>query len=157
MIKASFCAAGAVQVLEIEPCVCFANALYDAGREGFLGGTNDWDSNNIKVTLIDEADDTIDLAVDDNWDDRASAARVADSGNLASKTITAGVADAADVTWTSVTGDPAESIDGREDSGAEATSSLLFNIDTATGLPVTPNGGNINAVWDGGANRIFKL
>lgn len=134
-----------------------ANALYDAGREGFLAGTADWDTNNIKVALIDEADDTIDLAVDDNLDDRAGASIVATSGNLASKTTTAGVADAADVTLTSVTGDPSESIDGYEDSGSAATSSLLFNIDTATGLPVTPNGGNINIVWDSGSNRIFKL
>lgn len=134
-----------------------ANALYDAGREGFLAGTADWDTNNIKIALIDEADDTIDLAVDDNWDDRAAASRVAISGNLASKTTTAGVADAADVTFSTVTGDPSESIDIYEDSGTESTSSLLANIDTATGLPVTPNGGNINVVWDSGANRIFKL
>ncbi len=28
---------------------------------------------------------------------------------------------------------------------------------TGSGLPVTPNGGNINITWDSGANRIFKL
>lgn len=28
---------------------------------------------------------------------------------------------------------------------------------TAVGLPVTPNGGNINITWDNGVNRIFKL
>ena len=28
---------------------------------------------------------------------------------------------------------------------------------TASGLPVTPNGGNISVVWDSGANKIFKL
>jgi hypothetical protein len=28
---------------------------------------------------------------------------------------------------------------------------------TASGLPVTPNGGNISIVWDTGVNRIFKL
>jgi hypothetical protein len=134
-----------------------ANAIYAKGLEGFLGGTNDWDTNNIKVALIDEADDTIDLAVDDNWDDRAAPARVAISGNLASKTITDGVADAADVVFTTVTGDPSESLDVYEDSGTESTSSMLANIDTATGLPVTPNGANINVVWDNGANRIFKL
>ncbi len=28
---------------------------------------------------------------------------------------------------------------------------------TASGLPVTPNGGNIVVAYDNGANRIFKL
>lgn len=157
MIKASFCDTGSVLLAVAVPGLCFANALYDAGREGFLGGTNDWDSNNIKAAIIDEADDTIDLAADDNLDDRAGASIVATSANLASKTITAGVADAADVTWTSVTGDPSESVDIYEDSGTASTSSMLVNIDTATGLPVTPNGANINGVWDNGSNRIFKL
>lgn len=134
-----------------------ANALYDSGREGFLAGDIDWDANNIKLVLIDEADDTVDLAVDDNLDDRAGAARVATSGNFASKTTTAGVADAADVTLSAVTGDVSESIDIYKDSGVESTSRLICNIDTATGLPVTPNGGDITVTWDSGANKIFKL
>lgn len=133
------------------------NALYDAGRAGFLQGDLDWDANNVKTTLIDEADDTIDLTNDDFRDDRAAASRVATSGNLASKTTTAGVADAADVTLSAVTGDQAESIDIWADTGTEATSRLIANIDTATGLPVTPNGGDITIQWDAGANRIFRL
>lgn len=134
-----------------------ANALYDKGREGFLGGTIDWDTNNIKLSCIDEADDTIDLAADDFWNDRAAAARVATSGNLASKTIINGVADAADVTLSAVTGDQFESIDLYADSGTESTSPLIGNIDTATGLPCTPNGADISIVFDSGSNRIFKL
>lgn len=134
-----------------------ANALYDKGREGFLDGSIDWDTNDTRAILIDEADDTIDLAVDDNLDDRAVASRVATSGAMASKTATNGVADAADLTWTAVTGDQAESIDLYKHTGTESTSRLICNIDTATGLPVTPNGGDITAQWDNGANKIFKL
>lgn len=134
-----------------------ANALYDKGREGFLDGSIDFDTNNIKIMLIDEADDTIDLALDEDLADRIAASRVATSGNLASKTVTAGVADAADVTFSAVTGDVSESIDMYQDTGVEATSRLILNIDTATGLPVTPNGGDITVTWDSGANRIFKL
>jgi len=134
-----------------------ANALYDKGREGFLDGSIDWDTNDTRAILIDEADDTIDLAVDDNLDDRAVASRVATSSAMASKTATNGVADAADLTWTAVTGDQAESIDIYRHTGTESTSRLICNIDTATGLPVTPNGGDITAQWDNGANKIFKL
>ena len=134
-----------------------ANALYDKGREAFLDGSADWDTNDIRLILIDEADDTIDLSVDDNLDDRAVASRVATSGSLASKTVTNGVADAADVTLSAVTGDQSESIDIYKHTGTESTSRLICNIDTATGLPVTPNGGDITITWDNGANRIFKL
>lgn len=134
-----------------------ANALYDLGREGFLAGDIDFDANDIRIILIDEADDTIDLAADDNLDDRAGASRVATSTALASKTTTAGVADAADKTFSAVTGDVSESIDMYKHTGTESTSRLICNIDTATGLPVTPNGGDITVTWDNGSNKIFKL
>jgi hypothetical protein len=135
-----------------------ANALYDKGREGFLDGSIDWDTNDMRGALIDEADDTIDLAVDDNLDDRAVAARVAVSAaGLGSKTVANGVAGAGNLTWPTVSGDPAESIDIYKHTGTESTSRLACNIDTATGLPVTPNGGDITAQWDTGANKIFKL
>lgn len=134
-----------------------ANALYDAGRENFLAGNLDWDANDIRLIFVDEADDTIDLAVDNALDDRLAASRVAVSGSFGTKTTTAGVADAADVTVATVTGDPFESIDIYYHTGVESTSLLICNIDTATGLPFTPSGGNIDVVWDAGANKIFKL
>lgn len=134
-----------------------ANALYDLGRQGFLDGSIDWDTDAIRADLIDEADDTIDLAVDQFRSDRAAAAKEEQSGDFGSKTVTAGVADAADVTWTGAAGDPCESIDIYQWTGSDATSRLIANIDTATGLPVTLNGGDVTAQWDSGANRIFKL
>ena len=39
----------------------------------------------------------------------------------------------------------------------EAVDSGINFIDTATGLPITPNGGDIIVTWDNGANKIFKL
>lgn len=134
-----------------------ANALYDKGREGFLDGSIDWDTDNIKVVLIDTDDYVVNLATHDNLDDVAGAARVATSGNLAGKTVTAGVADADDVTLAAVVGDESEALIIYKDSGVEGTSRLIAYIDSATGLPVTPNGGNITIAWDSGANRIFKL
>jgi hypothetical protein len=134
-----------------------ANALYDYGRESFLAGDLDWDGSNIKLVFVDEDDDTPDLANDQDLADRLAASRVATSDNFTGKTVTDGVADAADVTVTTVTGDQFESIDIYYDSGVEASSTLICNIDTATGLPCTPNGGDITVTWDDGANRIFKL
>jgi len=134
-----------------------ANGMYDFGRESFLAGNLDWDADLIKLVLVDEADDTPSLSADQHLDDRAAPSRVATSGAFGSKTTTAGVADAADVVLSSVTGDPSESIDIYYDSTVEATSILICNIDTATGLPVTPNGGDITIQWDAGADKIFKL
>src|SRR3989304_1959563 len=112
-----------------------ANALYDKGREAFLGGDLDWDAHTIKVVCTDHADGPPVVPTDDNLDDLAAGARVATSGALAGKTKTSGVADADDVTLTSVSGDPFESLNGFRDTGTESTSTLIFYIDTATGLP----------------------
>jgi len=134
-----------------------ANALYDLGREGFLNAQISWASDNIKVALLDAADYTPNLGTHDFLDDVPGGAIVATSANLGGKTTAAGVADANDVTLTAVTGDQSEYILIYKDTGVAATSRLIGLIDTATNLPVTPNGGDITIVWDNGANRIFKL
>lgn len=132
-----------------------ANSLYDSGRERFLGGDLDWDANTILVSLLDGADYTPNLSTDDFWNDVPGAAVVATSSALGSKTKVGGTADAADITFTSVTGDPSEYLNIRQDTGVSSTSALIGNMDTATGLPVTPNGGNITVTWNG--SGIFKL
>lgn len=134
------------------------NALYDHGREGFLDGSIDWDSHDIYLFLCDHTDDSPNVATDDNLDDIAAGARVVVSAaGLADKTVTHGVADATDYTFETVTGDGADSLNIYKHTGTESTARLIAYIDTATGLPVTPNGGNITAQWDSGANKIFKL
>jgi len=135
-----------------------ANALYGKGREGFLDGSIDWDTDDIRVILVDTADyPAFSIDVDDNLDDIPTAARVKVSDALASKTVTLGVADAADITLSAVTGDASEALVIYKHTGVESTSRLIAYIDSATGLPVTPNGGDITIQWDGGANKIFKL
>lgn len=136
-----------------------ANALFDKARESFLSQNPglDWDTDTIKVILVDHGTDTPVPATDQFESDIAAGARVAISGALASKTVAAGVADAADVTLTAVTGASVESLVPFKDTGSAATSPLIAFIDTATGLPVTPNGGDITIQWDNGANKIFKL
>jgi hypothetical protein len=135
-----------------------ANALYDKGRQNILEGGIAVLTANIKFVFIDEGFPEVpDLALDDNLDDIAAGARVATSGNLASKTSTDGVFDAADVIVPTVSGASVESLTLYEDTGTESTSNLMCNIDSATGLPLTPNGADVTVQWDAGANRIFKL
>ena len=135
-----------------------ANAWYDKGLEAFAGGDVAWDTSDIRDILIDEADDTIDLAADQFLSDRASLARVAVSGSFASKTVANGYLDAADITHTGVSGDQFESVDIYcHDGGADTARRMLLNIDTATGLPMTPDGGNIIIQWDNGTPKIARL
>ena len=89
--------------------------------------------------------------------DVPAGARVATSGAMTC-TSSAGVADASDVTLSSVSGDQSEALVIYKHTGVESTSTLIAYMDTVSaGLPVTPNGGDITIVWDDGANKIFKL
>lgn len=133
-----------------------ANALFDSGRQAFLQADIDYLTADIKLVFVDHADDTPVPGTDDNLDDILAAARVATSGNFASKTATAGTADAADVTVNAVSGDQFESVVIYEDTGVESTSQLIAFIDTATGLPATPSGADITVQWDN-PNGIFTL
>jgi len=132
-----------------------ANALYGKGREKFLTGDIAWDTDNIKASLVDTGTYTVAIDTHEFYSDLSGV--VADSGNLASKTVTLGVADADDVTFGSVTGATVEAVVIWKDTGTASTSPLIAYIDTATNLPITPNGGDITVAWDSGADRIFKL
>ena len=133
------------------------SGLYGLARAAFLGGDIAWDTDDIRCVLVDTNDYTVNIDVDEFLDDVPAGARVATSDALTSKAVTLGVADAGDVVLTSVTGDESEAIVIYVHTGADATARLIAYIDTATGLPVTPNGGDITIQWDNGANKIFKL
>lgn len=136
------------------------NALYAKGREKFLGHATidlDWINDTIKLVLIDTALYTVDIAVDEFLDDIPAGAQVAISNAFTGKTATDGVADADDITLTAVSGATVEALAIFKDTGASATSPLIAYIDVASGLPVTPTGGDVDVVWDNGANKIFKL
>lgn len=133
-----------------------ASVVYPKGLEGFLDGSIDWDTDNVRAILVDTGSYTY-SAAHDFLDDMPGGARIAVSGNLASKTVTNGVADAADVTFTAVSGASVEAIVIYKHTGTDSTSRLIAYIDSGTGLPVTPNGGDITVAWDNGANKIFAL
>ncbi|KPG13745.1 hypothetical protein [Mycobacteroides immunogenum] len=132
-----------------------ANALYDKGREAFLNGGINWTSDTIKVLLVTSAY-TPNLATHQYRSDISSGV-TATSAALTGKGSTAGVANAAGVTYSAVTGSVSNALVIFKDTGTASTSPLIAYIDTATGIPVTPNGGDVNIAWDTGANKIFKL
>ena len=79
-----------------------ANVLYPKAKEDFLAGNLNLSSNTVTIALVDTGVYTFNTAHEDRADVPNSA--VVATANLASKTITSGVFDAADVTFTSVTG-----------------------------------------------------
>lgn len=123
-----------------------ANRVYTPCKVLLLKGDIDLENDTIKAALIDVADYTFSQA-HDFWND-AQAAAVGTPQTLANKTFTDGVFNADDVTFSTVSGDPCEAIIIYKDTGNAATSPLIAYIDTATGLPVTPNGGNIAIQWN---------
>lgn len=216
------------------------NQLFDPGREGFLDGSIDWDTAVIKVSLVRGY--TFSAAhkfVSDVTG--AGGTLVSTSAALGSKTVTNGIADAADTSFTSVAAGAAipcyiiyqsSAVTGGADvaassqrlischdgkiqftvAAAATTGATSITIDpllaaipsgatltkisgtgpttittsatgaagartlsvsalsgdlsadavyevaaTGTGLPITPDGNNINLTFDNGTNKIFKL
>jgi len=143
-----------------------ANALYGLARNAYLEGNLDWVTNGMKAQLVNTVTGTVyTVAIDthDFLDDVAAGARIDTAETIGSRTAVLGVADGADVTFLLVAGGNAiEAIVIYNDTPtAEAAKELVAYIDTATGLPVTPGGGDITVQWDNtgldGAGGIFKL
>lgn len=141
-----------------------ANSLYLAYKQETIGdaagpghGTVDWEADTIKVVLFDAADYTVAINTDADLADIPGGARVATATLASTTSIASGnklVQDAADTTFTAVSGDQSEGLAIYKDSGVAATSLLIVLFDTfASGMPVTPNGGNIQIQWN--ASGIF--
>lgn len=134
-----------------------ANAIYPKYKEAILqsAANSNMSSGTVKVALVDTGTYTYSAAHE--FFSSVSGV-VGTPQTLAAKTFTNGVFDADDVTFPTVTGNTAEAIIIYIDTGSAATSRLVLYQDTGvTGLPVTPNGGDINLVFDNGANKIFAL
>lgn len=129
-----------------------ANALYDNYKNLILGNDSaahtfpDMDTDNIKAILVDHGVTTPNLATHQDHADLSGAVVTGGtSGNMTTPAFpSAGAIDFADFTFTSVSGASVESINFYKDSGTSATSPLIVYYDTATGLPLTPNGGDVN-------------
>ncbi len=132
-----------------------ANALYDKGREKFLTGAINASADTLKCALI--KDTYAPTLGSDEFFSTLSSHVVGTPQTLTSKTVTGGVLDAADVTFSAVPTAAVKYCAIYKDTGSAATSPLIALFDTAVGLPVSTNGGDIIIAWDNGANKIFKL
>lgn len=143
-----------------------ANALYDRARAMFLNAQINWTLDTIHCCLVEQgvspnlSSSTASIA------DIATTNRNFGTSGSAGKALTGlavtaeGAADADDVTFTTVaTSSPvigAIVLYKLVDPANETLNPTILWLDSATGLPITPNGGDIIVTWDNGTNKIFR-
>lgn len=132
-----------------------ANTIYPLYKQALIDGD----------TLVDLNDLTVKVALVDTGAYTYSGAHqfltsltgvIGTAQTIANTTVNNGLFDGDNVTYTSVTGNSAEALVIYIDSTVAATSRLVAYIDSGvTGLPVTPNGGDITITWS--VSGIFAL
>ena len=131
--------------------------LYPKGAELTLTGAIDWVGDTLKAHLMDDAY-VPNFSTDEYRDDIA--AHIVATINLASKSATGGIFDAADLLFTSVTaGSDCNAVVFSHEGGTDATSALLLYVDDddITNFPVTTSGGNVSVTLPDTAYKIFSL
>lgn len=131
--------------------------FYDSFLTLLMGGDIDLASDDIRLLCVDAADYTLSTSTHDFLDDVPSGARVAVSAALSGKSITAGVFNFTGPTINNVTGDPFEYVITYKHTGTDATAPLICVHDSGTGLPATPNGGNITINPNSGSTKHFAI
>lgn len=141
-----------------------ANVLYDVGRNYFLNGSINWLTDPIRIALVSISNQptayVFNASLDTVYASVPTGARVGMSiASLGTKTATSGIADGADTVFSAVSGPTVGAIIVlRSTATANANDwPMIAYIDTATGLPVGPNGGDLTVQWDNATNKIFKL
>lgn len=129
-----------------------ASGMYNFAREQFLNAGIDMNTDSIRITLVDS---TYTFVATETTMTTAGVDRLDTDQVQGTITITDGVYDAADDTWTAVAG--GSTVGGAvihkfvtNDAGSTPIA-FIDLTDTAT------NGGDITIQWDAGANKIFAL
>jgi hypothetical protein len=132
-----------------------ANAIYPKYKEALLDHLANTDVNDgtVKVALVDTGTYTYSGAHEFLT---SLSGVVGTAQTIGTTTVTNGVFDGDNVTYTAVSGATVEALVIYIDTGTAGTSRLVAFIDTGvTNLPVTPNGGDITITWN--ASGIFAL
>lgn len=132
-----------------------ANAIYPLYKQALLDASTNSDLNDgtVKVALVDTGTYTYSAAHEFL---SSLSGVVGTAQTIANTTVTNGLFDGDNVTFTAVSGNSVEALVIYIDTGVAGTSRLVAYIDTGqTGLPVTPNGGDITITFN--ASGIFQL
>jgi hypothetical protein len=130
-----------------------ANAVYPLFKQEVIKGTSGTNLNGsgttgVYIALVDTG--TYTYSASHQYYSSIASAVVGTPVELTSKTFTNGLFDAADSTFSAVSGSSAEAlVIYIKNAGANTTWPLVAYMDTGvTGLPVTPNGGDISVVYN---------
>jgi len=133
-----------------------ASLLYPKGKQKLLSGSINMPSDTIKAALVSTA--YTPNSSTDEFHSTISAYILGTAQTLGTKDVTLGVFDAAGVTFSAVAaGSTAKYVAIYKDTGVSGTSPLIALVETISGFPLATNGGDIQIVWDNGANKIFAL
>ena len=137
-----------------------ANAIYPKWKEARLQSTanaalDGSTTTGLFVALVDTG--TYTYSSSHEFYSSISSAIIGTPMEITSKTYTAGLLDGADVTFSAVSGSTVEALVlFIKNAGSNTTWRLVSYHDTGiTGLPVTPNGGDINVAFN--ASGILQL
>jgi len=131
-----------------------SNTLYPKFKEYLLDVLM---TSTVKAQLVDLANYTY-SASHQFLSDIPVGARVGAAVTLSGKSVTNGIFDAADPTWSGLSGAPSiEAVAYYIDTGVEGTSRLIYILDTGTGLPIAAGATGGTLTHDNGANKIFAL
>jgi len=137
-----------------------ADLVYDLARQSFMNGGFDLTTDTVKIMLVRTGAGhyVVNGATDQFVTAIASGDRIAISAQLTSVSTTAGVFDAANTLWAAVAaGAACGAFVVFKDTGTPSTSPLIAYVDSYSGLPVTPNGSDINVSFPTDPNKILKL
>lgn len=130
-----------------------ANAIYPLWKEAIIQASassalNGSGTTGVFAALVDTG--TYTYSASDQYYSDLSGIVGTDQEIGATKTYTNGVLDGANLTYTAVSGATVEALVLYvKNAGANTTWRLFAYIDTSvTGLPVTPNGGDITVTWN---------
>lgn len=139
-----------------------ANGAYAKGLRHLLTDVS-WETAVLKAVAVNIAAGhyTVDLAVHEFLADVASGDRIDTSAALAGAAVLDdGVLDADNSVLTTVTagvGVNGGAVVIYAEIGGDSTSVLLLYLDDMSGLPFTPNGSDMDLLWNDGVDKIARV
>lgn len=131
--------------------------IFTKAKQAFLSGQINLVSDVVRIVLISAEGYRARIETDEFLSDIPAAVRVSTCAALESKSVDNGVFDAADTTFKLVAGGVCGSVVVYQDTGDEKTSRLIDYQSSGLGLPITPNGADIDLAFDNGALKIFSI
>lgn len=132
-----------------------ANVKFDWGREGFLSGAIDWDSDDIRVMLVKS---TYTLDQNDKFVSDLGAVDNGRSAALGSKTTTSGIAGSADTTLTATDTAACNALVLFKYNADDALARLIAYYDVGVNFPLNPTSGDtVNVICPPTTNKWFQL